>query len=206
MPNAVWCNPIPILPKTMTQCSTVSHSSQDTRPPNHSIPLSHTPQPEEVYAHLDRKCLVVLSETSSLQLYTYFTNEVKGYMQAWFHRTLLVPELNISAARKWAQCFLCRKIFFVFPSTVSKELIVSLCQLTALMFVFVQNKSPDSLFRMRLWQKKKKKKRKPCDALFKDAIFKSDQTTTNSRRQIVWSTHKQTEWKTELTGKALFPS
>lgn len=139
----------------MTQCPTVSLSSQDNRPPNNSMQPSHTPYTEEALAHLDRKCLVVLSETSSLQLYTYFTNEVKGYIQAWFHRTLLVPKLNIGAARKWPQCFLCRKSF-LFSLNCSRNLIVSLCQLTALMFVCIQNESPNSLFRERLWWEKKR--------------------------------------------------
>lgn len=42
--------------------------------------VSHTLHVEEVAAHLDRKCLAVLSETSFLQLYTYITNEVRGYI------------------------------------------------------------------------------------------------------------------------------
>lgn len=112
---------------------------------------SHSSQAEELQAHLDRKCFVVLSETSSLQLYTYFTNEVKGYMQAWFHRTSLVPELNISAARKWAQCFLCRKFIFVFPPLFQRLH----CEFvsTSSSDVFIQNKLPDSLFRKSPWQK-----------------------------------------------------
>lgn len=134
---------------------------------------SHSSQAEELQAHLDRKCFVVLSETSSLQLYTYFTNEVKGYMQAWFHRTLLVPELNISAARKWAQCFLCRKFIFVFPPLFQRPH----CEFvsTSSSDVFIQNKLPDSLFRKSPWQK-----RKSCIALFNDEISRSDQTTPNS--------------------------
>lgn len=42
--------------------------------------MSHALHVEEVEAHLDRKCLTVLSETSFLQLYTYITNEVRGYI------------------------------------------------------------------------------------------------------------------------------
>lgn len=97
-------------------------------------------------------------------------------MQAWFHRTLLVPELNIIAARKWAQCFLCRKFIFVFPPLFQRPH----CEFvsTSSSDVFIQNKLPDSLFRKSPWQK-----RKSCIALFKDAISRSDllpQTTPNS--------------------------
>lgn len=49
---------------------------------------------EEVHAHLDRKRLAVLSETSSLQLYTYFSRHFEGCIQARFHRTLQVPVLK----------------------------------------------------------------------------------------------------------------
>ena len=135
-----WCKPILVLFITMTQCPTQSlthHRILDHQTIQHNQ-VTH-PQAEEVWAHLDRKCLVVLSETSSLQLYTYFTSEVKGYMQARFHRTSLVPERNISAARKWAQCFLCRKkIALCFPSTVPKRTSLWICvNLQLLMFVFL---------------------------------------------------------------------
>ena len=121
----------------LQQWHNIPHTSQDTRPPNHSIqPQSHThPQAEEVHAHLDRKCFVVLSETSSLQLYTYFTSEVKGL------HTGVIPQ---DIASSWAkyQCWCCcaemssglppQKNLFCFPSTVPEDLIVNLCQLTRL--------------------------------------------------------------------------
>lgn len=151
-------------------------------------------------AHLDRKCLVVLSETTSPQLYAYFTNEVKGYKQAWFHRTLLVLKLNISAARKWAQCFLCRKSF-LFSFDCSKDLIVNLCQPKALMFVFVQNKSPNSLSKRRLrW---KGSHVMHCLKMhFPNQIKLHPQISFRTARQIN-RLSAQTDWKT-TDWKALF--
>ncbi len=67
-----------------------------------------------------------------------------------------------------------QKTFFV-----SKDLIVSLCQLAALMFAFrpKQNKTKKKSTQQPV---QKETERKACDALFKDAISESDQTTSNS--------------------------
>lgn len=90
-------------------------------------------------AHLDRKCWAFLSETSSLQLYSYFSGHFEGCIQVQLQRTLAhVPAVKhhhraeVSSPKS--------VVLFGLPTTVRETSLWA--SVTVQMFVFIWNKSP----------------------------------------------------------------
>lgn len=135
----------------------------NTKPQSLSYRILHH-LTKEVEAHLDRKCLAVLFETSSLQLYTYFSRHFAGCIQARFHRTLQVPALEYRCCgSELTEDLLFR---FGLPSTVPQtSLWATVTVQLGCLFSFGINH-----------QREPVAGRKPHVALFRDAITKSDQT------------------------------